>query len=292
MTELLVNLDRRWIFLLMAVAVMIPVVLRKEFPEVPSPLVQKVFDKVESLEPGARILMPMDYDPGSEPELQPMANAFVWHACQKGAKIYFMALWPVGQQMTDNTIAEVISADFPDYQYGRDYVNLGFKSGNEGVIKVVVSNIRELYTTDASGRSLNEFEMTRDINDIRSMDLILNVSAGYPGTKEWVQYAATPLGIPIAGGCTGVQAPLLYPYIPNQLFGLLGAIKGAAEYEAALKAHYPDYGTHLNEDGERVRDPKYTKGIERMGPQLIAHCLIMGLIVLGNLIMWRRGGSA
>ncbi len=292
MTELLVNLDRRWIFLLMAIAVMIPVVLRKEFPEYPSPLVQAVFDKVESLPPGARVLMPMDYDPGSEPELQPMANALTWHCATKGVKIYYLALWPVGQQMIDNTIAKVLTADFPSYQYGKDYVNLGFKPGNEGVIKVVASNLRELYTTDATGRSLSEFEMTADLTDIRSMDLILNVSAGYPGTKEWVQYAATPLGIPIAGGCTGVQAPLLYPYIPNQLFGLLGAIKGAAEYEAALKEKYPDYGTLVNDKGERVRDPKYTKGIERMGPQLIAHCLIMALIVLGNVIMWRRGGAA
>ena len=204
MFDLLANLDRRWIFLLMAVAVMIPVIFRMEFPETPSPLVQNVFDAVEALEPGSKVLMPMDYDPGSQPELQPMANALTWHACKKGAKIYYLALWPVGQQMTDDTIAEVILADYPEYKYGRDFINLGFKPGNEGVIKVVASNLRELFPTDATGRSLNEFEMTQDLTDIRSMDIILNVSAGYPGTKEWVQYAATPLGIPIAGGCTGV----------------------------------------------------------------------------------------
>jgi hypothetical protein len=33
---------------------------------------------------------------------------------------------------------------------------------------------------------------------------------------------------------TGVQTPLNYPYYPKQLKGLLGAIKGAAEYETLV----------------------------------------------------------
>ena len=32
----------------------------------------------------------------------------------------------------------------------------------------------------------------------------------------------------MVAGVTGVQAPMLYPYIPEQIPGLLGAIKGAA----------------------------------------------------------------
>jgi hypothetical protein len=126
------------------------------------------------------------------------------------------------------------------------------------------------------------------VTNIRQMDLMCNVSAGYPGTKEWVQYAATayPEDIHIVAGCTGVQAPLLYPYIPNQLPGLLGAIKGAAEYEALVLEAYPP-----SEENEG----KYTEGIRRMGPQLVAHLLIIGLIVLANVIYFierKRGISS
>ena len=271
----LAELDRRWIFLLMGIAVMVPIIFKTEFPETPTALVQVVFDRVDNLPSGSRILLPFDYDPGSAPELQPMATAFTWHCAKKGHKLYYMALWPVGQQMIDDTVDQVLKRDYPDYEYGVDYINLGFKPGYEGVIKVVASNFKELYTTDARGKAFSDWPINAGVESVRDMDLILNVSAGYPGTKEWVQYAATPLNVPIAGGCTGVQAPLLYPYIPNQLFGLLGAIKGAAEYEAALKAKYPEYG----------EDSRYTKGIQRMGPQLIAHCLILALILMGNVIM-------
>ena len=189
--------------------------------------------------------------------------------------MYFMSLWPLGVQMTDNTIAKVITADFPELVYGRDYVNLGFKSGQEGVIKVVATNLRELYTTDSHGTGLQELPMMAGINNIQQMKLIINIAAGYPGTKEWVQYAVTPFpAVRLVAGATGVQAPLLYPYVPRQLAGLLGAIKGAAEYEKLVVDAY----------GGPKPDPKYLEGLRRMGPQLVAHLLIILLIVGANIV--------
>ena len=80
------------------------------------------------------------------------------------------------------------------------------------------------------------------------------------------------------------MAPLLYPYIPQQLPGLLAAIKGAAEYEALVMEKYGGDDPPL----------KYQKGKLRMGPQLIAHCLIIVLVVLANVIYFaeRRRGVA
>ena len=75
-------------------------------------------------------------------------------------------------------------------------------------------------------------------------------------------------------GVTGVSAPLYYPYIPRQLHGLLGAIKGAAEYEQLVIDKY----------GGPNPDPKYIEGLRRMGPQLVAHLLIIGLIIVANVL--------
>ncbi|MCL4209378.1 MAG: hypothetical protein KJZ68_01830, partial [Phycisphaerales bacterium] len=260
------TLDRRWIFLLMFLAVAVPILFQLKFPEKASGLAEAVYNEIEALEEGDKVLLAYDFDPASEGELGPMATAFVRHCAEKKLKIYFMALWPVGPQMIDDVINDVIKTDFPHMVYGEDYVNLGFKTGNEGVIRVIVTNLRELYSTDAAGTNLGQIPMMQGIENIQAMKLIINVSAGYPGTKEWVQYAATPHRIRLVAGCTGVQAPLLYPYIPNQLPGLLGAIKGAAEYE---KLVLDKYGKR-NAAGELVEDPKYLKGIKRMGPQLIA----------------------
>ena len=80
----------------------------------------------------------------------------------------------------------------------------------------------------------------------------------------------------LVAGATGVQAPLLYPYVPRQLPGLLGAIKGAAEYEKLV----------IDEYGGPSPDPKYLEGLRRMGPQLVAHLLIILLIVAANIVFF------
>ena len=273
------NLDRRWIFLLMLLSVAIPILGQWRFPEKATPLVQDVFDVVDNLPPGSKVLMAFDFDPASEGELGPMATAFTRHCCEKQHKMYFFALWPVGPQMIESTIARVIRADYPDLEYGEDYVNLGFMSGNEGVIKVIVTDLKKLITTDVNGTNIDNIPMCRNLQNVQDFDLIINVSAGYPGTKEWVQYAATPYAekFDLVAGCTGVQAPLLYPYIPEQLPGLLGAIKGASEYEDLVLKAYP-----IEDDGT------YTEGLRRMGPQLAAHVLMVLLIVLGNVIFFAQ----
>ncbi len=281
MFEKLQNLDRRWVFLAMAIAVIVPILFQVTFPEKPSPLVLGAFNKVEELPSGSKVLLALDYDPASKGELDPMATALVAHCCRKGHKLYFSTLWPAAPEMISGVIKRVIESEFPDMKYGEDYVNLGFKSGGEGVIIVINTNLRKLYSADEYGTSLDEIPMTKNIKNIQEMDLILNVSAGQPGTKEWVQYGpkikGTEKRVPVAGGCTGVQAPLLYPYYPQQMVGLLGAIKGAAEYEAALVGKYPEFDK-----------PKFKEGLRRMAPQLSAHILMVCLIILGNVIFFMK----
>jgi len=280
------SLDKRWIFLAVGVAVVTATIFRLTFPEIPTPMVRAIYDKVETLPVGSRVLLPFDYDPGSEPELQPMADAFVRQCAEKGLKMYFIALWPLGQSMVEGVINRVLLEEYPQLRYGEDYVDLGYKSGGEGVIAVILTDLKKLYTTDARGTNIEAIPMMAGIANIRGFDLILNVSAGYPGLKEWIQYAGTPGNIPTAGGCTAVQAPLLYPYHPDQMLGLMGGIKAAAEYEALMMEGYPKFAENK---------ARYLTALTRMGPQTVAHLAIIFFIVAGNVayqIMRRRKGAA
>jgi hypothetical protein len=212
-----------------------------------------------------------------------MATAWVRQCALKGHRMYFMALWPLGQQMSVNTIDEVLHGDLKElgYKEGVNYVNLGFKSGGQGVINVVLTDFAKLYNTDVRGINVKDIPAMEGIKSLRSMDLIVNISAGYPGLKEWVQFGSDPSRVKIVGGSTAVQAPLLYPYYPKQLPGLLGGMRGAAEYETLLGEKYP-----------RFADPTQNKGMVRMGAQAVAHAVIMLFIVIGNVTFYidrRRG---
>lgn len=274
MLNLLRNLDRRWIFLAMLLAVAIPILAQKTYPEVPTQTVIDAFDAIESLPEGGLVFLPMDYDPGSDAELTPMAVAFTRHLCERKQKIVLLTLWPNGGPLIDKLISRVIEGEFGDqYEYGRDYVNLGYRSGLEMVINVIATDLRAMFKTDKQNNSLDALPITRDVRNVGAAKLIASVSGGTPGAKEWVQYAGRRLNIPVIAGATGVQSTQLYAYYPQQLEGLLPAIKGAAEYEALLGAKYDEFAKESKTDA-----------IRKMGPQLWGHLLVIALIILGNVI--------
>jgi len=303
------DIDRRFIFLLIALAVILPLVFNLYFPEHPTPMTEEIYDQIENMPEGSRVLIDFSYDPPSMPELQPMATAWVRHCFLKKHKIYATALWPIGQQMAVDSLnegIEFIKKLDPKRRivYGEDYVNLGFKSGYQGVIKVIQTNIEALYFTDVNGTHIRKIPMMKGVTNLKSFDLIISVSAGFPGSKEWVQFGGDPSGTPVVSGSTAVQAPLLYPYYPAQMVGVLGGLKGGAEYEALLYQHklQPLMQARLAElgktsDGELVHlaetELGYSqKAIKRMGPQAVAHLVIILFIVIGNITYFidrRRG---
>ena len=149
-------------------------------------------------------------------------------------------------------------------------MNLGYKAGQGGAINTMVVNFRTLINADAEGTPLDMLPMTADVDEMVDYAIIISLTAGDPGMKEWIQFAGDIAGIPVMGGGTAVVAPELYPYYPQQLIGLMGGLKGASEYEAALVDRYPAF-----------RDASM-EATMRMGPQVVTHVLIVLLVLLGN----------
>ena len=281
----LARIDRRWIFLLIALSVIIPLLFKLKIPTRTSPIVQDIYDKVEALPPGSKVLVSFDFGPGTVPENWPMAATAVRHVLIKEHKLYLMTLWATGTDIITRSVDEIVKVDFPNAEYGVDYVNLGYKAGNQGVINSIVANFKTLFTGDYAGVPIDQIELTKPINTVGDFDLIIAIDSGFPGVKEWVQFAGDRSNVPVAGGVTAVEAPLLYPYYPRQLLGLMGGLQGAAEYEAALVAGPPEY----NEKSEDANS--------KMGPQTVAHLVILALIVVGNIAYFlgkarARGGEA
>ena len=145
----------------------------------------------------------------------------------------------------------------------------------------ILSDFTRFYQTDVHGTTITELPMMEGINSLRDFQLIMNVSAGFPGLKEWVLFGGDPSGVPLVGGVTAVSAPLLYPYYPNQLLGLMGGLQAAAEYETLLMDNYPDkYGS--------VED---FAAMKRMGPQTFAHMVIILFIIIGNVAYFATSGA-
>ena len=268
------SLDRRIIFLIVGLSVLIPLLKPEwiDLPIRPTPESQIVFDEINKLNEGDKVLLSFEYGPSTKPEIHPMAIAILKHLYAKNIQVYGFALWPDGNFMSTEAFSEV--SDDYDKKYGVDYVNLGYKPGGEAVIKGIASDIRTLYTVDLQGTSINDIPMMKDVVNIEDFDFVFSLSAGYPGSKEWVQYACDPKNIPLSTGCTSIQVTDIMPYVENdQIRGILAGMPGAAEYESLVEAELQKM--------EIAGKPGEASGM--MAAQSIAHVVIVLFIIFGNI---------
>ena len=226
---------RRLVFLLVGIALLAPFFMQFALPLQISPEVQSAYDAMEELPHGAVVLTAFDYDPPSAPELQPMAEAFMKYAFKRGFKVIIMGLWPQGPQQATQAI-EAAMETYPEFRdkidYGKDYVNLGFQSGNEFVIVRMGESFKAMFPADVYFTPYDSIPMLENVNDFSDVAFAMNFSAGKPGTVEWVQIAVDRYQLPMAACNTAVQAPMAYPYLKaKQLVGLMGGMTGGAEME-------------------------------------------------------------
>lgn len=256
------DLDRRWLFLGVGLLVVVPLMMGFHVaPVMPGHRAKGFFDAIEKLPAGSTVLLAGDYDPGTIAENYPAHLAAVRHLMSKDVKIVAIALYAGGPPLTEEVLR--IGAEEYGKKLGVDYTNLGYKAGNELVMSRMGLSIPETFPVDINGTKVSEIPVMTGVRSFNDFDLLVNVSAGYPGTKEWVQQVVSRYHIPMVAAVTAVSAPEYYPYLQTgQLQGLLGGMAGAAEYEALVK--HP------------------ALAMRGMDAQSLAHLFIAFLIILGN----------
>lgn len=272
--EKLGNTDRRIIFILIALSVIIPVTTHLIFPNpVGAEPSRDMYEYVDALPEDCNVLMSFDYGPSTMPELHPMAIAIATHLMRKDINIVCMALWPEGASLAQEVMSSV-GDSLGRVQY-EDWCNLGYKTGGGIMIVRLGSSMKAVFPTDRDNLQWDEIPMLEYISDLTSFDLVITLSAGDPGVPAWVMMAGDRFGVPVGGGCTAVSAPQFYTYLQTgQMVGLLGGLKGAADYETLVGI----------QEGP---------GVEGMAPQSVAHLVIMLFIVIGNVAYFsekKKGG--
>lgn len=197
-----------------------------------------LFDLVESLPDSARVLVSFDYAPAFAAECQPAAEAILWHLLARGARAYLVALWPEGENAAARTLERVLAGGHGGKRYARDFLLLGFAPGGAGAVNALVHDLRAVVTADEAGAAIDAFEMMHGVARLADFDLVISVSAGEPGAKEWAQCAGRAAGVRIAAAIAAIDAPALRLYVPRQLAALSVGIAGAAEYESAIASRY------------------------------------------------------
>ncbi len=261
LSERLATIDRRIIYLLLAIVVILPLIIKPRISVRVSEPVRNAFNAVDRLAPGSVVMISIDFDPSSAPEVQPMLIAILRHCFQKDLKVILTGQLALGLPLGEIALNQVA----PEYQknYGEDYVNIGYRPGSTAMMVGIGREIRDFFKTDYRGVPLDSFEFMRSVHNYRDIALLVTLAHG-PVADAWIQYAGARFKQKIIVGCTGVNAPGMFQYYSaHQIEGIIGGLQGASEYEALV-----------------AKPGSATLG---MPAQSAAHALLILLLIIGNI---------
>ena len=251
---------RRIVYLLVAIAVVVPFIQPIELPGEPSKWARKLHERIERLEPGSPVLFSFDYDPASKAELYPMSLALLHHCFRRDLRPIVMTHWQTGVGLCK----ELVETTAEEYgkKTGDDYVFLAFKPGWSNLVLNMGESLQEAFDKDYYGKATEGMPALEGVQSLKDIPVVVDIAAGNT-VEVWIAYGRDRFGFDLGAGCTAVIAPDLYPFLSSgQLIGFLGGLRGAADYERLIE-----------------REDEATKGMQ---PQSLVHLLVIVLILGAN----------
>lgn len=281
----LLKIDRRFIFIIIGLVIILPMIFPVHLPVGCQRSTKALFDTIEQIDAQKQCLMiSTDYVPQTEAENQPMTVTLIRHALARKLPVLIISLYVESTPLAAAAMNQVVDefnakATTPadSVKYGRDIAFLGWQPPPIVPILAMGKSITGIYPTEFYGARTDSLPIMREIHNYEDVGIVVAISGGQ-APLWFVQYAQPKFGVKVGAGCTAVSAPDFYPYFETRQFsGMLGGMKGAAEYEQLVEDRY-----HV--DG-RMR------ASEGMGSQSAAHLAIMAFVILGNVAYFasRRG---
>ncbi len=231
--ERLLHIDRRVIFLLIAVCTLGPLLYPVGLAIKVSPEVRGVHEYIDKLPEGSVFLLSLDFDPASKPELYPQAVALLRHAFKKNLRVIGMTLWVTGTGMADEVVSR--TAREMGKVNGTDYVFLGWSPGVGSLIITMGQDLYKAFPSDYYNQPTKDLPALKGVATLRDVAYVVSLAAGTAGIETWYVFGKDKYKFELGGGCTGVIAPGLYPLLRSgQINGLIGGLRGAAEYEVLI----------------------------------------------------------
>ena len=229
-----------------------------------------IIDDLKHNEKGV-VLICFDFDAGCDAEMTPQVATILRHCFSRGVKVLIntggnVMSQPLAQQTIERAAKDGSRLDppYPTMESGMDYVFLGFRPNAFQLYLQMGESIISAYETDYSGKDLSTMPIMEHIRDFRAIDCVVTVSAYVGAPETWITVGNAKFGKKVILGGGAIGASDYYPFLQSgQICGLLPGLRGAAEYESALKC--PDIGS------------------KRMWSQLYTHAFAIFLIILGNI---------
>jgi hypothetical protein len=257
----MLSVDRRWLYLILFVNIVIFLLAPLRMPASISPPVQKFYDEIEKLQPGDLVMISSNWSASTLAENQPQLEAVITHLMRKQARFTIISIEAQSRDISYR-LAERVTKE-KGYQYGEQWAHFGFVPNLVVAIKGMVTDLPNTIKQDVRGTEISKMPALRGVKSLSDYKVVIDVTPS--GTvPAWISYS--PKNLTILYCPTSVMAAEAYTYLDSgQIKGMITGAKGAQEYEQLL-------------------------GIKGLGAPFantisFSHLLIIAFILLGNFAM-------
>ncbi|MEN3001597.1 MAG: hypothetical protein ABDI19_07120 [Armatimonadota bacterium] len=263
-------IDRRILYLILFVNMILFLLLPVKVPTVTSPPVRKFYDTVEQLQPGDMVMVSSNWSAGTIGENLPQLEAVIRHLMRKRARFTIISVEPQSRDISLRFARRFTKEG--GYKYGEDWAHFGFVPNLVVAIKGMVKDLPATIKQDVDGKPIDKLPVMRGIKTLADYKMVIDITPA--GTvAAWISYR--PKDLIVLFCPTSVMAAEAYTFLDSgQVAGMLTGAIGAQEYEQLLQV-------------EGLGTP-FAKAIS------FSHALIILFIILGNIALFMsrrtRGG--
>jgi hypothetical protein len=262
------TLDKRYLFLIIAAAVMLPFLTPISFEAEPGEetlrFSKALDDVIRSPEP---VVVELAYGNQTVAEMEPIALALMRKLFHEKKPVIFLTLYETAAAYTRRYLAQM-EKEY-NLTYGEDYVFLGFASAFTVAIYKMGTSIEEVFHEDDRGTPIKEIPIMKGVESLKDVSAVIDIAANSL-PRHWIIYGVSPHGVSLLAACTAVQATDYFPFIQSgQIKGLITGGRAGAELE-----------TLLVREGVMKRAGDATRSL---GSQSLSLLVILGFIIIGNI---------
>ena len=263
------NYDRRYVYLVLFIVVIGPLLYPIGVPISVSPGTKKYYDVINSVGEGDIVFFTLNTEFSGYNEIQSGIIASMRVFIENGAKIVIAVGHPEATSIPD-LIFHDLNTELTEngYVYGEDYISLGYIFPNEAAVASLAEDFQGSISQDWLGVPIAG-TFLEDVKTWEDIDFIADFSTGLATTHLMNHFALR--GTPMVVNVIGVMIPSSANYVDTGVYlALLGSMRGGAELEY-LTGHP-------------------ASGLTAMDAFTFGHYMLIGFIIIGNLgyLMYTR----
>ncbi len=227
-----------------------------------APQVSKAHATLASLTAGDLLVLAIDFDPASVPELAPFVRLTLDIALMRGARVVTLSLSPHGAMLAERYLREALADR--KATYGRDAINLGFIEGRSTAVHLTGIPLQRMTSRDHSGTALGDLPLAGEIPRLSDASSFVVASSGTSAAFDWLLQGQGRFTHDLVVATSSSEGPELAAFeASGQLAGLVAGARDVAAF-ADIAANDPrlhaDPGTvaYLRDLATQMRAQRWT----------------------------------